>query len=126
MHAARTIQLSKRTIMTFPLPVTCFFISVPHFDRQPKDDLGPCDENGNCEQVGDEVRKHAVKYLAHWAPGIARHDEAVQSYRWSDHSDFGGNDLDNAEPERIVTEGLDQRQNDGDGQHKDGDLVHEG
>src|SRR5215218_8463907 len=50
----------------------------------------------------------------------------VQSYRWSDHSDFGGNDLDNAEPERIVTEGLDQRQNDGDGQHKDGDLVHEG
>ena len=87
---------------------------------------GQIDQNRNGEQMSDEMRKDAVEHFGHRPSRIARHDEAVQSDRRRDHADLGGDDLDDAEPQRIVAERLDQRQHDRNREHQDRDLVHEG
>src|SRR3977135_1766732 len=70
--AARATRWSRRTIMRFS---SVSFLSVTHLDRQPQDDLRPDHQNGDREQMGDEVRKYAVKYFGHRPPRIARHHE---------------------------------------------------
>src|ERR1700759_4247014 len=83
--------------------------STLHMVWQPKDDVRKRHENRDSDQMRDEMREGAVEHFTHRTVGIARHDEAIQSDRRRDHADLGGDDLDDAEPDRIEAERLDQR-----------------
>src|SRR3954451_18948608 len=103
-----------------------FFASVAHFYRQPQDDLRPGHQNSDGDQMGQEVRKHAMEYLADRTSRVTRYDKAVQPDGRRNHADFSGDNFDDAKPERIIAKRFDKRQNDGDREHEDRDLVHKG
>src|SRR5919199_4806837 len=74
-----------------------------HLAREPQDQVRDGDEQGDHDEMGEEMRHRAVEDLAHGAAGVPRHHEAVEPDRRRDHADLGRDDLDHAEPERIVT-----------------------
>src|SRR5215475_809676 len=93
--AARTIRLS----MVFSL---LLFLSVTHLHRQIQNDHRPDHEDRDRDQVRNEVWKHAMEDFGDRPAGITRHHETVQPHRRRDHADLRSDDLDHAEPERII------------------------
>ena len=62
--------------------------------------------------MAEDVRPDAGEDLLQRPPGVARDDEHVEADRRRHQADFGDDDDDDAEPDRIEAERLDQRQHD--------------
>src|SRR4029079_11063278 len=97
-----------------------------HLRRQPQGDDGKGDQDDQPQNIRDDERQHAIKngrdlhVLDH-----AFYDEDVHADGRVDQPELHRHDDDDAEPDRVEAQLLDDRKDDGDGEDDHGQRIHQ-